>query len=78
MKPTSTRNHASAKPTALLTIAELAKELRLTTRGVQTLTASGKIPVMRISRRCTRYHLPRVLDALSRLEKIEVGRPRLK
>ena len=51
-------------------------ELRLTTRGVQTLTARGKIPVMRISRRCTRYHLPRVLDALSRLEKIEVGRPR--
>ena len=76
MNTTSKRRQASTSPTALLTLEEMAKELRLTTRGIQTLTASGKIPVLRISRRCTRNNLARVLDALDRLEKKEIRRPR--
>ena len=63
---------ATLPATSLLTIAELAKELRMTYRGIQELTASRKIPVIRIGRRFTRYSLPRVLDALARFEIKEV------
>ena len=61
---------------SLLTIEELAKELRMSYRGIQDMTANRTIPVIRIGRRFTRYSLPRVLDALARFEVKEVGCPR--
>ncbi len=50
----------------LVTKAVLAKELSLTTRGVDSLVLRKKIPVLRISRKMVRFDLAKVLAALER------------
>lgn len=52
----------------LLTKQELAVFLGLKLRGVETLTARGKIPVLRITHQCVRYDLAKVKAALARYE----------
>jgi hypothetical protein len=58
----------------LITKEELAEHLSLKVRGIQTLTERGVIPVIRISHRCVRYDLDRVLEALAHREVPEVSR----
>lgn len=58
---------------ALLTKEQLAQQLGLKKRGVECLVFSKRIPVIRISRRCVRFSLPKVLAALDRLEVKEVA-----
>jgi len=53
---------------------QLAKILGLKRRGVECLVAKRKIPVLRISRRCVRFHVQSVLRALRQFEQQEVGR----
>jgi hypothetical protein len=57
----------------LLTKAQLASELGLKTRGVDSLTRQRKIPVLRISHRCVRYDLEKVRAALSKFEVCAVA-----
>ena len=53
---------------SLLDRDQLAPVLGLKRRGVDCLVATGRIPVIRISHRCQRFSLPKVLAALDRLE----------
>lgn len=62
------KKQASQSETGLLTKAELAVRLHVTVRGVETLTARRKIPVLRISRRCVRYDWAKVQAALLNYE----------
>ncbi len=59
----------------LVTKDQLAKLLGLKRRGVECLVAKRKIPVLRISRRCVRFRVRDVMQALSRFEVEEVGKP---
>ncbi len=56
-----------------LTIKELAALLNVSPRCVQRWAQQGKIPVLRLSRRCSRFDLKSVERALSRYEKKEVS-----
>ncbi len=58
----------------LITKDQLAKILGLKRRGVECLVAKRKIPVIRISHRCVRFHPRKVMQALERYEVQEVGR----
>jgi len=42
-------------PERLLTKEEVAEWLGLARRGIDTLTAGGRLPVIRLSSRCVRY-----------------------
>ena len=59
---------ANQSESALLTKAQLALKLQLSVRGVECLSASRKIPVLRISRRCVRYDWEKVRAALQKFE----------
>ena len=48
--------------------------ISMSTRGVDNLVRERKIPIVRITKRCVRFHLPSVLAALRRYEVIEAGR----
>lgn len=52
----------------LLNKQQLATELGLKVGGVDSLTRKKKIPVLRVSRRCVRYDLEKVMEALSKYE----------
>jgi hypothetical protein len=52
----------------LLTKQQLATELGLKVGGVESLTRKRKTPVFKVSRRCVRYDLHKVLEALSKFE----------
>lgn len=52
----------------LLTRQQLAEVLGLKAAGVISLTRKKKIPVLRISHRCVRYDLKKVLAALAKFE----------
>jgi hypothetical protein len=43
-------------------------------RSVDNWIAERKIPVVRITKRCVRFHLPSVLAALRKFEVKEAGR----
>lgn len=58
----------------LITKEQLAEHLGLKVRGIQTLTERGVIPVYKISHRCVRYDLTRVMEALQHCEHPEVNR----
>jgi len=47
---------------------QLAEVLNLTVRGVECLMARRAIPFLRISGRCVRFDLERVLEALDGFE----------
>jgi hypothetical protein len=65
---------APADGRALLKRPELARAIRVSPRTVDNLQRQKKIPFIRISPRCVRFHLPSVLAALRRFEVREVGR----
>lgn len=58
----------------LLTRRELAKRLGLSTRSISNLQSRKQIPFVRLSARCVRFHVGRVLSALTRYEVKEAGR----
>lgn len=53
---------------SLLTKDQLAKRLAMKRRGVECLVKNGRIPVIRISKRCVRFSWPKVQAALGKLE----------
>lgn len=59
-------------PGSLQNKKQIADLLGLTVRGVECLVAARKIPVIRISRKCTRFSAERVLAALKKFEVKEV------
>ena len=52
----------------------VAQAASASTRSVENWISEKKIPVVRISKRCVRFHLPSVLAALRKLEVKEAGR----
>lgn len=70
--PLTTLTAESRISETLLTKKQLAPHLSLKVRGVECLVAARRIPVIRISSRCVRFSLPKVLAALNRLEIKEV------
>jgi hypothetical protein len=52
----------------------VARAVSASTRSVDNWIAERKIPVVRISPRCVRFHLPSVLAALRKFEVREAGR----
>lgn len=58
----------SPSENGLVTKAVVAKATTLSVRTIENLANSKRIPVVRISPRCVRYHLPSVLAALRRFE----------
>jgi hypothetical protein len=59
---------------ALLKRRQLARALNASTRSVDNWQKEKKIPFIRISPRCVRFHLPSVLSALRKFEVKEAGR----
>lgn len=57
------------KDTALLTAAELAAEIKVGRRTIGAWTKSRRIPALKLGRRCVRYDLQRVRDALTKFEQ---------
>jgi excisionase family DNA binding protein len=57
----------------LLTKQQLAERLGLKVRGVESLIERRKIPALKISGRCVRFNLRRVLEALNKFELKELG-----
>lgn len=57
-------HEAEGSPGALLTRRELAKLCKVSTRTVDNWVAAGKLPLLRIGRRCVRFSLPEVLQVL--------------
>jgi hypothetical protein len=60
----------------LVTKGDLAKQLKLSVRGIEKLVQRKAIPIIRLSPRCVRFHLPSVLAALRKFEVMEAGRRR--
>jgi excisionase family DNA binding protein len=58
-------NYAEAKPRPLTT-RELADHLQVTTMTIANWMKAGKIPVIRITKRCHRFDLAEVEKALIR------------
>jgi hypothetical protein len=52
----------------------VAQAASMSVRGVENLVRQKKIPIVRISKRCVRFHLPSVLAALRKFEVREIGR----
>jgi hypothetical protein len=58
---------------ALLKRGQLARALNASSRSIDNWQRQKKIPFIRISPRCVRFHLPSVLAALRRFEIKAVG-----
>jgi excisionase family DNA binding protein len=58
---------------SLLTKDQLAERLAMKRRGVECLVKDGRIPVIRISKRCVRFSWPAVQKALGELEEKAVS-----
>jgi phage terminase Nu1 subunit (DNA packaging protein) len=52
----------------------IAKTTSASIRTIENWVKQRKIPIVRISPRCVRFHAPSVVSALRRLEVVEVGR----
>jgi hypothetical protein len=63
---------SAANDPALLTRKQLAKKISLSTRSVDTLQKRKAIPFIRLSARCVRFEIDRVLAALRRFELKEI------
>jgi excisionase family DNA binding protein len=55
---------AGGSPETLLTRRELAKLCKVSTRTVDNWVSAGKLPLLRIGKRCVRFSLPEVLKTL--------------
>src|SRR6266850_64286 len=65
---------AGGDQTALLKRGQLARALNASCRSIDNWQRQRKIPFIRISPRCVRFHLPSVLAALRKFEIREAGR----
>ena len=65
---------SAADDSALLKRLQLARAINVSARTVDNWQRQKKIPFIRISTRCVRFHLPSVLAALRRFEVKEAGR----
>jgi hypothetical protein len=63
---------AAAEASGLVTKKVVAQAASVSTRCVEMWVANRLIPIVRISARCVRFHLPSVMAALRRLEVKEV------
>ena len=68
------KNSESANDAGLVNKRVVAQAVSASTRSVDNWIRERKIPVVRISKRCVRFHLPSVLAALRKLEVREAGR----
>jgi hypothetical protein len=59
---------------ALLKRPQLARAINVSPRTVDNWQKQKRIPFLKLSARCVRYHLPSVLAALRRFEIREAGR----
>jgi hypothetical protein len=64
---------SAASPAALLKRQQLARALNASPRSVDNWQKQKKIPFIKISPRCVRFHLPSVLAALRKLEVKEAS-----
>jgi hypothetical protein len=64
---------SAANDPALLKRRQLAKALNASPRSIDNWQKQRKIPFIKISARCVRYHLPSVLRALRKFEIQEAG-----
>ena len=55
---------------------DLARAVSVSCRCIDNWMRSKRIPYIRLSARCVRFHLPSVLAALRRFEIKEIGYPR--
>ena len=62
-------------PRELLTKKELSDLLRCSTRQIERLQVARRIPFIKMSGRMIRYRRSSALNALVRLETVEVSRP---
>lgn len=72
--PNTSQTPAGASNPAYLSKQQLATQLGVSPRFIEKLVERKVLPVVRISRRCVRFHLPRVEAALARLEEREMAR----
>jgi hypothetical protein len=59
---------------ALLKRLQLARAINVSARTVDNWQKQKRIPYLKLSARCVRYHLPSVLAALRKFEIKEAGR----
>jgi hypothetical protein len=59
---------SAANDPALLKRQQLARAINVSSRTVSNWQSSGKIPFIKPSERCVRFHLPSVLAALWKFE----------
>jgi hypothetical protein len=71
----SRKENNSTSPTDLGLVNKrvVAQAASASTRSVDNWIRERKIPVVRISKRCVRFHLPSVLAALRKFEVREAG-----
>jgi hypothetical protein len=67
------KNSESANDVGLVNKRALARAVSASTRSIDNWIREHKIPVVRISKRCVRFHLPSVLAALRKFEVKEAG-----
>jgi hypothetical protein len=67
------KNSQSANDAGLVNKRVVAQAASASTRSVDNWIRDRKIPVVRISKRCVRFHLPSVLAALRKFEVKEAG-----
>ena len=67
------KNSESANDVGLVNKRTLARAVSASTRSIDNWIREHKIPVVRISKRCVRFHLPSVLAALRKFEVKEAG-----
>jgi hypothetical protein len=73
--PKETHNTTvAADDPALLKRRQLARAINVSARTVDNWQKQKRIPYLKLSARCVRYHLPTVLGALRKFEVKEAGR----
>jgi hypothetical protein len=70
---TKETNTPVAEETGLVRKPVVARAASTSVRTIDNLVKLRKIPIVRISKRCVRFHLPSVLAALRKLEVKEVN-----
>jgi hypothetical protein len=68
-----TQANSLSNDPALLNRNQLARAISVSPRTVDNLQHQKKIPCIKISKRCVRFYLPAVLNALRRFELKEVS-----
>lgn len=66
-------NTASPDETELVKKPVVARAALTSVRTIDNLVRQREIPIVRISKRCVRFHLPSVLAALQKFEVKEAG-----